>query len=62
MLRPRLRVTVMHSGRFTDSRDELVLILPGNELRPVEIFGVRLLEDRHANGQRRLRVRLAPGA
>jgi alpha-glucosidase len=56
-----LRVSVARAGSFTDGRDELVLILPGIELRPVNLSGARLLEEDRANGQRRLRVRLSPG-
>ncbi len=53
-----LLVSVARSGRFTGSGNELVLILPASELRPVNMSGALLLEDDRANGQRRLRVRL----
>jgi len=55
-----LQVSVMRSGRFAEAQNELVLILPGSELRPVSLAGVRLLEEHRANGQRRLRVSIAP--
>jgi alpha-glucosidase len=54
-----LHVSVGRSGRFTGSQDELALILPGSELRPVNMSGALLLEEARAGGQRRLRVRLA---
>ena len=53
-----LLVSVARSGRVTGSQDELVLILPGSELRPVNLSGALLVEDDRADGQRRLRVRL----
>jgi len=56
-----LQVVVIRTGRFSDSQDELVLILPGSEFRRVNLSGARLLEEHRTDGQRRLRVRLAPG-
>jgi alpha-glucosidase len=53
-----LQVSVSRSGQVTSSQNELVLLLPGSELRPVKMFGALLLEDDRASGQRRLRVRL----
>ncbi len=55
-----LQVRVSRSGRFAESPDELVLVLPGNEARPVNLSGAQLIEESGANGQRRLRVRLVP--
>jgi len=55
-----LQVRVSRSGQFAESLDELVLILPGNELRPVTLSGAQSIEEFRANGQRRLRVRLVP--
>lgn len=53
-----LQVSVTRSGRVTSSQNELVLLLPGSELRAVNMSGALLLEDDRASGQRRLRVRL----
>jgi alpha-glucosidase len=55
-----LQVRVSRSGRFAENPDELVLILPGSELRPVNLSGAQLIGESRANGQRRLRVRLVP--
>jgi hypothetical protein len=57
-----LQVSVMRSGRFTGGQNELALILPESELRPVNVSGALLLEDHHGNGQRRLRVRIVTAA
>ena len=51
-----LRISVERSGQFPGSHDELALILPASELRPVTVTGAQLLEDVNANGKRRLRV------
>jgi alpha-glucosidase len=53
-----LQVMVTRLGRVTGSQNELVLVFPGSELRPVNMSGALLLEDDRASGQRRLRVRL----
>jgi alpha-glucosidase len=53
-----LQVLVTRSGQVIGNRSELVLMLPGTELREVNISGALLLEDSHARGQRRLRVSL----
>jgi alpha-glucosidase len=57
-----LLVSVARSGQVTGSQDELELILPGSELRPVNLSGARLIEECRADGQRHLRVRLGPAA
>jgi alpha-glucosidase len=54
-----LQVSVTRTGQIPDGRDELVLILPASELRPVNLSGVHLVEEYRANGQRRLRVSVA---
>jgi len=55
-----LRVSIRRSGRLTCDQDELDLILPGNEHRPVHLSGARLLGEDCGGGQRRLRAGLAP--
>ena len=55
-----LRILVSRSGRFTDSQDELVLIMPEGELRPVNLSGALLLREHQANGQRRLLIKHPP--
>lgn len=55
-----LQLSVARKGRFTGSENELVLLLPGGEPRPVNLFGARLLAEDRASGQRRFRVKLTP--
>jgi alpha-glucosidase len=57
-----LHVAITPVGRFTGDQDELMLLLPETELRPVELSGARCLDERRIDGRRRLRVELAPGA
>jgi alpha-glucosidase len=56
-----LQVSVTRMGRVPGDREELELILPGSELREVKLCGARLVREHRAGGQRRLRVRVAPG-
>jgi len=56
-----LQVSVARSGRVAGSQDELELVLPASEPRPVNLRGARLLGEHRAGGQRRLRVRVGPG-
>jgi alpha-glucosidase len=56
-----MRVTVSRAGRFTGDGDEVELILPGTELRPVSLSGALLVREHHAGGQRHLMVKVVPG-
>jgi alpha-glucosidase len=51
-----LHVRITRTGRGDDKQDELVLIVPGGELRPVTLTGARLVKEDRANGQRRLLI------
>jgi alpha-glucosidase len=53
-----LEVSVTRSGFFPDVPNELVLILPGAEPRPVSLTGARLLHEHSREGQRHLRISL----
>jgi alpha-glucosidase len=59
---PVLRVAIALTGRFAGDADELLLLFPEDELRPIRLSGARLLEERRIDGRRALRVVFAPGA
>jgi len=52
-----LRVAVRRSGQAFGSRDDLTLILPANDRRPVNLSGAVLVEESYSDGERRLLVR-----
>jgi hypothetical protein len=53
----RLRIELAAIGEFSHSSDELFLLLPQSETRPVEITGASLIEERFVPGRRCLCVR-----
>ncbi len=55
-----LRVAITRRGRFTGDVQELKLALPGQELRPVQLSGARIVDEGCIDGQRCLSVRPAP--
>ncbi len=56
-----VQVSVARSGQVAGSEDELELILPGSENRPVKLAGAGLVREHRAGGQRHLRVRVEAG-
>jgi alpha-glucosidase len=55
-----LRIAIQRRGRFTGDAQELTLVLPGQEPRPVQLSGARIVDEGCVGGQRCLSVRPAP--
>lgn len=54
-----VRLAIERYGLLPNVQDELMLVLPNSEIRPIELSGASLLDERRIDAQRRLHVRFA---